>query len=349
MKSFKNFIITIFLTLIMTFGTLCLASKLFIPKWIDHECNMMSYIVKGFYEEEKNTLDVLFTGNSDVYRGVSPMALYNEYGITSYNFVSSGQRMWIAYAMLEEALKYQNPKIVFFNVDELYYTSKTNGGAHKVYDNMLFGKAKINAILDSNYERPFIEKLSHFLPIFTYHDRYKELTALDFKYAFKNYSNPTKGMDLVAIQKSLIYDENYMKKTDEVRKIPDKNIEYLDKMRELCQSKEIEFILVSIPSPDSWSYKNHNAVEAYAQEYNLKFLDLNLELDEIGINWDLDTSDGGDHLNVYGAEKVALYLGKYLTENYEFKNYKDDINYSNWNDDYQKYLEIKNKEIELSK
>lgn len=349
MKSFKNFIITIILTLIMTFGSLYLVSKVFIPKWIDHEGNMMSYIVKGFYKEEKNTIDVLFTGNSDVYRGVSPMALFNEYGITSYNFVSSGQRMWIAYAMLEEALKYQSPKIVFFNVDEVYYTSATNGGTHKVYDNMRFGEAKINAIMDSNYERDFWGKLSHFLPIFAYHDRYKELTILDFKYAFLDYSNPTKGMDLVATQKSLIYDESYMEETEMIRKIPDKNIEYLDKMLDLCKRSGAELILFSIPSPDSWSYRNHNAVDKYAKEHDLKFLDLNLELEEIGINWDLDTSDGGDHLNVYGAEKVALYLGKYLTENYEFVNRKNDVNFSKWNDDYQKYLEIKDKEIELSK
>ena len=159
MKSFINFAITMSLTFIMTLIILVNASKIFTPKWIDHKGNMMTFIMKGFYEEEKNSLEILFTGNSDVYRGISPMALYNKYGITSYNYVSAGQRSWIAYAMLEEALKYQNPKIILFNVDELYRDNQaTTGNYSKVYDNLRFSKVKWDALWDPTYTKGRTEK-----------------------------------------------------------------------------------------------------------------------------------------------------------------------------------------------
>ena len=71
-------------------------SNIVIPKWVTPADNRMSYIMQGFYKEPKNSLDVIFMGNSDVYRGISPITLWDEYGIASYNYVSSGQRMWTA-------------------------------------------------------------------------------------------------------------------------------------------------------------------------------------------------------------------------------------------------------------
>ena len=348
MESGKNFILTILLTSIISLLLLWTVSKVFVPKWIDHEDNRMSFIIKGFYKEEKNSLDVIFTGNSDVYRGVSPMALFEETGITSYNFVSAGQRMWIGYTMLEEVFAYQSPKVVFFNVDEVFYTSQTEGGMHKVYDNLAFGSAKIHGAFDSVSESDTFTRISYFLPIFAYHDRYKELKVEDFKYAFYDYSDVTKGMDLVAITKPYEEKEDYMKYSSEIAKIPEKNINYLNKMKVLCESHGAELILFETPSPDSWNYKKHNAVQEYANANHVKFLDLNLYLEEIGIDWERDTSDGGDHLNVFGAEKVSHFLGNYLKENYDFESHKGTKIYDKWLKQKEDYLKMKETEINLA-
>lgn len=349
MKEFKNFIITIALTLVMSLAILIIASCIFIPKWTNHDGNMMTYIIKGFYEEPKNSLDIVFLGNSDVYRGVSPMELYNQTGITSYNFVSAGQRMWITYPMFEEVLKKQNPKMIFLNVDAVFFTSNAStGNYHKVYDQMPLSKTKIAGVYDENYELEDDTKLKHFLPIITYHNRYGELTDDDFKYAFYKSPNPTKGMDLVAIKSPYISETNYMEYTDEIASIPEKNKKYLDKMTELCTKNNIEFVLFEIPSADSWNYKKSNAIRIYAEENNLRFIDLNYEeaLDNMEFDWQTDTSDGGDHLNIFGAEKVTTYLANYLKENYDFVNHKEDEKYSYWNEQYKEYLKIKAYELE---
>jgi hypothetical protein len=350
MKDFIRFGATLALTAVLSLFILLIASNIFIPKWVDHDMNMMSFIIKGFYKEEKNSLDVIFMGNSDTYRGIDPMVIYNEYGITSYNYVAAGQRMWMAYAMLEDSLRSQNPKVIMFNVDEVFITKQaTKGNASKVYDNMEFSFNKIKAVFDTNYKKSRIKKLSHFLPILNYHSRYNELNSDDFKYAFYDYSYVEKGMDMVADIVPYTGDTDYMSKSDEAIELPEVSINYLDKMKSLCEKNGIEFVLFHVPSPDSSSYARYEAVKDYADKNSLTFLELNLYNDEIGINWEEDTSDGGDHLNLYGAEKVSKYIGKYLVDNYNLSSHKNDEKYSSWTNDYNKYLEDREMEINSAK
>lgn len=350
MKDFKKFILTLILTFIMTLPILVYCSNLFMPKWVDHDGNMMTFIMKGFYKEKKNSLDVLFTGNSDVYRGVSPMVLYEKYGITSYNFVSAGQRSWIAYSMLEEALRLQNPEIVMFNVDELYSDNQPSTGNYsKVYDNMRPSAVKFRAVMDQTYEKSRTGRIEHFMPILSYHSRYTELSKNDFKYSLYDWNNPTKGMDLIAISESLKFDENYMQKNDEIEEMPEINLYYLDKMKELCNQKQIKFILFEVPSPDSWNYKKHNRLSKYAKENDLEFIDLNLYNKEIGMDWEKDSSDGGDHLNIYGAEKVSTFIADYLNENYNLPDRRSEKKYVKWNKQLKEYRKIKEYEIEQAK
>lgn len=67
-------------------------------------------IVLPFYDEPKNTLDVIFIGSSHVMCSVYPMELYDRYGIASYVFASSAQLLPQSYYQLKEALRYQTPK-----------------------------------------------------------------------------------------------------------------------------------------------------------------------------------------------------------------------------------------------
>ena len=70
----------------------------------------------GFYEMEKNTVDVLFLGSSHCYCGFSPQEFYDRCGIRSYNLGSSRQSTWLSYYWLREALKTQTPQAVVMDV-----------------------------------------------------------------------------------------------------------------------------------------------------------------------------------------------------------------------------------------
>ena len=67
------------------------------------------------------------------------------------------------------------------------------------------------------------------------------------------------------------------------------------------------------------------------------YMDLNLNVEELGINWDLDSRDGGDHLNYHGAVKITDYMGKYLNSLNVLPNHKNDPKYNSWNQAYQLY------------
>ena len=137
-----------------------------------------------------------------------------------------------------------------------------------------------------------------------------------------------------AYSKRLKKFKKFHKKTCKVKK-------YIVGIVKLCKDNNVELIFTELPSATSWNLSKSEVISKYAKENNIKFIDLNKEEIE-GFDWKTDTCDGGDHLNVFGAEKVTRYLGKYLTSNYQFINHKNDTKYKQWIIDSKKYHEDKN-------
>lgn len=344
-KQAKKTIIKIICFLIIGYLLLSIVTRIFVPKWIKPEDNRMSYIIKEFYEEPNGSIDVIFMGNSDVYRGISPITLWDEYGIASYNFVSSGQRMWTAYYLMEESLKYQKTKLIVLNMDSVFNESEcSESNYRKVFDNLKFSKNKIKAITDKTFGFSKKEILTYFLPILRFHSRWSELNDDDFKCAFKTKKYGLKGMDLSTDIKPFNNGENYMNEEKPEKEIGPKCSEYMDKMIKLCKENNIELLLIELPSAESWSYYLSNKTQEFADKYGLEFIDMNLNYKEFGFDWQTDTSDEGDHLNVYGAEKVSKYLGKIIQEKYNIKNRKDEKEYEDWNNSSKIYHEKIEKE-----
>ena len=319
-------------------------SPIFVPKWIKGEDNYITNIVRGFYAERKNSLDVIFMGNSDMYRGMSPIILWDEYGIASYSYTSPGQRAWTGYYVLLDALRSQKPDIIVFNIDEIQSTNQSTESCYrKAFDNMQLSSVKIRALFDSTFKFSIGKKLSYFLPIFRYHSRVSELTNDDFKYAYGYQKYENKGLDLIKEIEAYNGGKSYMEDKGEKYDFPEKTKKYMDKIVKKCKDEGIKLILVEIPSADSWSYSKHEEIVKYAKENDVPFLDFNMILDEINFDWTHDTPDGGDHINVYGAEKVSKYMGKYLNDNYNLPDRRKDSNYSEWFEASKKYHENVNR------
>ncbi len=335
-------------------GTICfifigmillhIATQILIPKWIVPKDSRMTYVVKGFYEEPKDSLDVLFMGNSDVYRGISPIKMWDEYGFTSYVFSTAGSRMWTAYYLLEESLKYQNPKLIVLNMDFTFNESDASEANYrKAFDNMKLGTTKIKAIQDPIFNISNEQKLSYIFPIARYHSRWDELTAEDFTEVLKKERFAYKGLDMVSDIKPYTGGNKYMERRDfENEKIGERCNQYLEKIINLCKEKNIQLLLMEIPSADSWTKDLSDKIKDFAQGHDLDFVDMNLNFMEFGFDWETATCDGGDHLNVYGAESVSTYLGNYIQEKYNIPNKKGDSKYSYWNEDSIRYNNDKN-------
>ena len=97
-------------------------------------------------------------------------------------------------------------------------------------------------------------------------------------------------------------------------------------------------MFMETPTAKSWNYARHNAMVKYAKAKNIDFVDMNTLKSDYAIDWSTDTRDGGRHLNCKGAEKVSAYLGKYISENYSFKDKRHSEKYADWNNDYLDYV-----------
>ncbi len=333
----KKIIIIVLFPIVVSL-ILFLISPIFVPKWTSGDENHVTQIVRGYYAEKKNSLDVLFMGNSDMYRGVIPIELYEQYGIASYSYTSPGQRAWTSYYVLSDALRSQHPDVIVFNVDGLQFTNHSTSGCYrKSFDNMQLSLTKIKALMDPTYEFTLADKLSFIFPVFRFHSRISEITKEDFKnaYGYKPYAE--KGYDMIVRVRGYKYGSKYMDDKGEKYEIPETSIKYLNMIKEKCKKENITLILTEIPSADSWSLAQSKAFQKYAKDNNLTFLDFNLILDELNFDWSNDTCDRGDHLNIYGAKKATKYMGEYLKANYKLPDRRKDSKYKTWNKQVKEY------------
>lgn len=257
--------------------------------------------------ERENSIDAFFLGDSEVYASVSPLELWDKYGYSTYDCSHSAIKSYEAYDFLASMLSQQNPKIVFIEANFLY---RNYNFSYIIYD-----------------------RISERLSLFEYHDLWKKLVNPNQEYE-KTYNYSYKGYLLN--KKSLAANNTqYMVKTDSAKNIPQKNLDYFDKMYKLCKEKNIEVVLFNAPSRKNWNYQKHNGIAGLAEKYEIDYIDLNII--DIGIDWSKDTRDRGDHLNQNGAVKVTQYLGNYLHEKNILDDRRDDSSYSDWNELLNKY------------
>ena len=312
--------------LIIGFIIFQMLTKVFVPKWMS-QVDPASPRFSGFYELEKNTIDVLVIGASDVGRGYSPIKVWEEYGITSYNLGTSNQTMSLAYYVLKEATKYQKPKVVVLDLDAFFVEQDAPEGEYrKLFDNMKLDEVKLEAINDEKVRAD--NKLSYVFPLLRFHSRWDKLEKKDVKKSLKKEYRKISymGMAMSTDIKPYIDKNKYMEDKGEKEFISEENLYYIDKIINFCKENEIKILWVEIPSTTSWSFARNKEAQKLADKYNIEFIDYNLEAirDELNFKWETDTADNGNHLNVNGAEKISKHIGNVLSQEYNCKNHKED-------------------------
>lgn len=331
-------------------------SYIFVPKWTD-SMDPATGRIKGYYNENTNTIDALVVGASSVGKGYSPIEVWNKYGITSYNLGTSQQPISFAYYLIKESLNYQSIKAVVLDMDCVFTNEDTPEGEYrKLFDNMRLGKVKLEAINDKNVKIKEKDKLSYIFPLLRFHTRFKDIKKIDFKYSLndKDKNRSYKGMAITVDVKPYIDNEKYMEeKTGEEPVISDENLYYINEIIKLCKDRNIKLIFITIPTATSgpignqvldWSLNKSRQIEKLADKSGIEFIDFNLPQiqEKIEFDWLKDSSDCGNHLNVYGAEKVSSYIGQVLSEEYNLVDHRNDKEIADaWNKAAKKYEERK--------
>lgn len=333
----KKRVVSGVLVAIVLVGCLYLLQRLLVPKY-------QTGIVEGSmieeYYKDQSDHEVLFVGDCEVYENFSTITLWEEYGITSYIRGSAQQLTWNSYYLLEDALRYETPKVVVFNVLALKYNEPQNEAYNRMsIDGMKWSASKVNDIQASmTEEENFIE---YVFPLLRYHARWSELTNDDFEHMFS---------------KDLVTHNGYYMRVDTKPQgqfptptpladytLGDKAMGYMQKMADLCKEKEIELILIKAPTEyphwfDEWDAQ----VQAFAEENELTYINYIPLQEEIGLDMSVDTYDAGLHLNTRGAEKMSKYFGQYLVDNYDLTDYRDNPEYAGiWEEKVAFYNEMK--------
>ncbi len=314
--------ITFLLITISTIGMLYLAQKLLVPKYQDD-------IVEGAmieeYYDEKLPHDVVFIGDCEVYENISTIKLWEEYGITSYIRGSAQQLPWQSYYLLEDTLRYETPDVVVFNVLSLKYDKPQKETYNRMtLDGMRWSKSKIDDVKASmTEEENFID---YVFPILRYHSRWSELTMNDIKYMFKKDPVTVNGYYMRIDVRPQTGFPDPMPLSDYT--LGSNAMSYLDKMTALCKEKGIKLVLIKAPTEyPHWYNEWDDQIVQYAKDNDLPYINMIPLQEEIGLDMSVDTYDAGLHLNLSGAEKLAVYFGRYLKENYDLKDHREDPEY----------------------
>ncbi|MBQ2735730.1 MAG: SGNH/GDSL hydrolase family protein [Clostridia bacterium] len=313
----------IILTTVLLLG---FAQALLQPKYMT--VSKEGALIAEYYNEKNPSHDVLFIGDCEVYESFTPPTLWEEYGITSYIRGSAQQLVWHSYYLLEEMLTYETPKVVVFNVLALKYGEPQSEAYNRLnLDGMKLSCSKLRAIEASMTDEESFA--SYLFPLLRFHSRWKELSAEDFRYLFHRDSVSYNGYLMQTEIRGGTSAITPVPLTDP--SLPATSMEYLEKMRALCEEKGIEFVLIKAPTND-WKYHWYDEWDAqiqdYAQKNRVRYYNFIPLCDEIGIDWTTDTYDVGAHLNVYGAEKLTSYFGEILATEFGLESRKNDAELS---------------------
>ena len=329
MKRFFNITLIVVLFII----SFIFLNKLVAPKY---QTNLVEgHMISEFYDE-KMVHDVIFIGDCEVYANFSPMVLYKNYGITSYIRGTSQQLIWQSYGILKETLKYEIPKVVVLNVNSLRYDKPVSEAYnHLTLDKMKWSKEKLEIIEASMLEEENI--FDYLFPIVRYHSRFSTLTNEDFEYLFKENKVTYNGFLINKRVKPVT--SLPTKKVLGSYKFKDNTLSYLDKIRELCEDNNIKLVLIKAPSLYPYWYDEYEEqIIEYTKKYALDYYNFTKVTEEIGIDYQTDTYDGGLHLNLYGAQKLSTYFGDILKSNYDLTDYRLDNDISSiYNEKLLKY------------
>ena len=286
------------------------------------------YPLDVFYNQEPDSIDVMFFGSSHVFENVNTGVLWDEYGMASFNLCGSVQPMWNTYYYMEEALKTQTPELIVLDtyraLEDREYVDDS-----RIIKNNYGLKLSENKIKSVKISSPQSKWADYMLEYPTYHGRYQEIQRIDFtkNLGIKDWEY-WKGFGLNTETTPL--EEPVNIQTDEIGTLYPKTEEYLLEIIRLAKQKEIPLLLITTPYyTNVESQKIYNRVRQIASQYDVPYIDFNMLYQEIGLDFSVDFADG-DHLNHKGNTKFSVYLGNYIKENYNIPDRRKDNGYESY-------------------
>lgn len=239
---------------------------------------------KEFYNLPRDSIDVIFIGNSHNYVAFQPQIIDDIVPVRSYVIGGGGENVVLSYYELREVLRYQHPKMVVLETftldldDEFMPTQNYYGfldsGRWSVNRTSValryLTPEKLYTIFPSLRTRMDIQKINLYTT--------KLIETIQF--SFLPTIDPGSG---AAPQEEVISENDYLlaetATVTEFPQAPAENEQYLDKIRQLCLENDIQLVLskvpmVSQPQITTGRYAPFD-VEEYAAEHKIPLMIFN--------------------------------------------------------------------------
>jgi hypothetical protein len=271
---------------------------------------------EAFYNLPKDSVDVIFLGNSHNFTSFQPEIIDAIIPVNSYVIGINAENVVVSYYELKEVLKYQHPRVVILETYALNLNDTSKKGY--IFEFLDSGRWSINKIaVAARYLTPdtaytVFPALRTRLDATTLTPAVNQLVR-ELKYRFSPVADPLAG---AAPKEVVIPEAKYLSSlasavTEFKSPQPDIAV-YLKKLYQLCQENNIELVLASAPmlsvTPDQADYFAPFDVSPFVEETGTKYI----VFDPADFNR-LDYADAA-HVSVFGSEVISMAMAQELAE-----------------------------------
>ena len=295
---------------------------------------------KGFYAEDRDSLDMVYIGQSNVYPFWSGPLAWEDYGITSYPLAIGALPARSVKYMVEEGLKTQSKAIYLINLNSFTDIYFDVSHLHNVVDYMKMSGTKVRMINDLY---PYLKdqecsRMEFFFPIIRFHPGWNEVTESSFEFGY----NGLKGGSIYTNYLETIEDvSSIYRPTDARVELSEEQQEVFSDLLDYLDANDVKVLFVTVPQAiqDESVVGQLNTAKDLAASRGYDVLDMEGKLGEIGLDTKTDFYNN-QHLNVHGSIKFTDYLAKFLVEKYGLKDKRNEDGYTDWEDAASGYHDI---------
>ena len=308
----------------------------------NHPSEEIENTVSSFYREPDNSLDVVIIGSSAANKDLQPAVIWQQCGVTSYNFSIGACSANIYKSILKEAVSKQSNAIFVVDIDgfvvddqfqkekdpiRLWADSIPRNDNHKEVVNKFFA--------DNKAER--------YYPFIRYHRNMTSLTAyipITIRLLKKDILQTKDALGGATVNDKKSADvKQFSSENFGVSEMTTYSMQIFNDFISFCIDKSLKnVIFVSFPksyNDDSTLKRNieyserTNYIRNAVEKYGYIVLDYNSLGNPAQLNYKTDFADTL-HLTTEGAVKFSKYFGQYISENYIFSK-KSDETVADWN------------------
>ena len=303
-------------------------------------------ILLDYYNEEKNTIDVVSIGASGTYRFFNPMTAWDKAGITSHTYAVASMQASAYMTAIRDIERTQSPKLYlidarrFSTFDTVTEIDASVQRYMNSLDITLNRFAGLKYFCDLN-DIPISDSLPTYLDLVQYHDNYYALWS---KWHWSHVFN--RGRSVKNCFKGFLA-SNHVRRdkqfagisTDEETELPPNILKVYTEFLDYCKKRSLPVVLVVTPSDfsrDSWV--QYNTMARIAEEYGIPYLNLNTKeiYEDMGLDFERDFYNP-HHMNINGAEKYTAYMTDYILAHYDIPDHRGEKGYESWDEELERY------------